>query len=107
MAFKKKVKAPGEKKRGRKAADDDEYILESKRKITEWQDALLAPGVDQKERNRIKNRISAQESRMKKREEQKSLGSKVETSTKQWNAVLLVINQFLEKLGGDRCECRQ
>ena len=36
---------------------------------------------------------------MKKREEQKSLGSKVETSTKQWNAVLVVINQFLDKMG--------
>lgn len=56
-------------KRGRKLTDEKTYKDESLKKIKELQTALKKKGLSVEERQKIRNKISAQQSRLKKKEE--------------------------------------
>ena len=61
--------------RGRKAKETDKYVIESDKKIEEWRKQIKA-GVDEKgkkltnaEKQKLRNRISALQSRVRKKQE--------------------------------------
>lgn len=66
------------KKRGRKLTEFNKYQDESKQKISELQELLRRKGkqLNAKERQKIRNQISAQQSRLKKKEEFRDLDQK-------------------------------
>jgi hypothetical protein len=56
-------------KRGRKPTNPLKYERESKDRIEGWKSDLKKPGLTTAEKNTLKNRISALESRLKKKAE--------------------------------------
>ncbi len=63
------------KKRGRRKIDDYEYFSITNEKITEWEVLIESGKLSSQEKKILKNRISAQKSRMKKKEEIGGLAS--------------------------------
>jgi hypothetical protein len=67
-----------DKKRGRKKMEDDDYYLATNDKIQEWEEMLKQKGLSKKEKKAIRNRISAQRSRNKKKEEQLTMQQQID-----------------------------
>ena len=58
----------GKKQRGRKQTETQKYIQESEKKIKEWKDELKNnKKLKREEKQKLRNQISAQQSRLKKK----------------------------------------
>lgn len=66
----------GQKRRGRKKIEDEEYYAITNDKIQEWEHILqTSKNLSKKDKKILRNRISAQKSRNKKKEEFGNLNS--------------------------------
>ncbi len=69
----------GKKKRGRRKLEDDQYYAISNDKINEWEYMLAnSKNLSKKDKKILRNRISAQKSRNKKKEEFGILNQQIE-----------------------------
>mmetsp|Transcript_10963 Transcript_10963/g.16624 ORF Transcript_10963/g.16624 Transcript_10963/m.16624 type:complete len:235 (+) Transcript_10963:1395-2099(+) len=90
---------PATKKRGRKREKDDAYFNRAQKKITEIKAKLKTAkkdGMDVKERQRLRNQVSAQQSRIKKKEEVISLNRMIGQKDENSHGF---ISAFFEVLG--------
>ena len=88
-------------KRGRKLTETKKFLFESQEKIDQLQ-VLIKPGnsLTAKERQKIRNQISAQRSRMSKRAETMDLGDQVSHFRSQYNELIKTLNKHM------KCNCR-
>ena len=88
-------------KRGRKLTETKKFLFESQEKIEQLQ-VLIKPGnsLTAKERQKIRNQISAQRSRMSKRAETMDLGDQVSHFRSQYNELIKTLNKHM------KCNCR-
>ena len=83
-------------KRGRRPTGDLKYERESKARIDGWKDELKKPNLSTKEKNTLKNRISALESRLKKRAETKNLNSIDQNNAGNFGSIVKTIETALD-----------
>jgi hypothetical protein len=69
----------GKGPRGRKVTETTKYIKDSKKKIADWNKELKKPKLSLDEKHSLRNKISALESRVTKREEHRDLLAKIKT----------------------------
>lgn len=85
-------------KRGRKKVSDKQYFDDAKKKIKEIKDTLKTAkqdGKDAKERQRLRNQISAQQSRIKKKEETIQLQAELKESHERFNELMAILDYHL------------
>ena len=89
-------------KRGRKLTETKKFLFESQEKIDQLQ-VKIKPGnsLTSKERQKIRNQISAQRSRMSKRAETMDLGDQVSHFKSQYNELIKTLNKHM------KCNCRE
>lgn len=81
------------KKRGRRKLEDDQYYSISNEKIQEWENLLQnSQNLSKKDKKILRNRISAQKSRNKKKEEFGVLTSQIEILTNKYQDLYEVID---------------
>ena len=72
------------KPRGRKKIDDEEYKHMAYDKINEWQEMLKSNKISNAEKRMIRNRIQAQISRNRKKEEATEMNKKIDEMKKKY-----------------------
>jgi len=91
------------KKRGRKLTEPKKYFDESQKKIDEWRRILTQGQYDngkvlnKKQKEGLRNRVSAQESRRKKKLELKSLQDKLNDLGINFSTILDVLEEFVNE----------
>lgn len=84
------------KKRGRRKLEDEQYYAISNDKIQEWEHELqTSKTLSKKEKKILRNRISAQKSRNKKKEEFTILNTQIEILTKKYQELYDVMDNTL------------
>ena len=73
--------------------------MQSNTKIQGWRNDLKKPGLTTKERNAIKNRISALESRLKKRTEHNELNKQVDRGANKLEDIYRMIDVAITRAG--------
>lgn len=90
---------PAKKRRGRRKIEDEQYYAMTNDKIQEWEYILQnSKNLSKKEKKILRNRISAQKSRNKKKEEFGSLNSQIDVLRARYR-------QLFEILEENTCDC--
>jgi len=88
-----------QKRRGRKRERDDYYFLKAVRKIDEIREKLKTAkddGLTVKERQRLRNQVSAQQSRIKKKEEVLFLNAAVKIKDQKFEQLVDILTKKLK-----------
>ena len=80
-----------------KPTADSKYVMQSNARIAGWRQDLNKPGLTTKERNAIKNRISALESRLKKRTEHNELNKQVDRGQNKLEDIYNIIDGAISR----------